>query len=94
MREGEEDGVDYFYLSKNEFEEKIKEAMNDIKPDPLFKNNLWQQIVLNHAEKSRRKPVNKKLFIDSGAFTAWTKQKPIDVEEYIKFGLVIVILQD
>lgn len=47
--------------TKFKFEEKIKEAMNDIKPDPLFKNNLWQQIVLNHAEKSRRKPVNKKL---------------------------------
>lgn len=36
-------------------------------------------------ELLENKLVNKKLFIDSGAFTAWTKQKSIDVEEYINF---------
>lgn len=36
-------------------------------------------------ELLENKKANKKLFIDSGAFTAWTKQKPIDVDEYINF---------
>ena len=28
---------------------------------------------------------NNKLFIDSGAYSAWSKNKPIDVDDYIKF---------
>lgn len=36
-------------------------------------------------EYLKKFPANKKLFIDSGAFTAWTKGKKIDVDEYIKF---------
>ena len=36
-------------------------------------------------ELLENKKANKKLFIDSGAFTAWTKQEPIDVDEYINF---------
>lgn len=36
-------------------------------------------------ELLENKSEDKKLFIDSGAFTAWTKQKPIDVDEYINF---------
>lgn len=36
-------------------------------------------------ELLENKKANKKLFIDSGAFTAWTKQELIDVDEYINF---------
>lgn len=36
-------------------------------------------------ELLENKKANKKLFIDSGAFTAWTKQESIDVDEYINF---------
>ncbi len=43
------------------FEEKIKEAMNDIRPEPLFKENLWQLIEQNQAKKSQREPVKRKL---------------------------------
>ena len=33
----------------------------------------------------KEKPESLKLFIDSGAFSAWTKGKKIDVDEYISF---------
>lgn len=36
-------------------------------------------------ELLEKKEPDKKLFIDSGAFTAWTKGKPINVDEYIDF---------
>lgn len=43
------------------FEEKINETVKDIKPDSLFKDNLWQLIARNHPEKTQRKPVIRKL---------------------------------
>lgn len=36
-------------------------------------------------EKLKETPSKMKLFIDSGAFSAWTKGKAIDVDEYIDF---------
>lgn len=44
------------------------------------RNNIykWIEVLKNSSHKC-------KLFIDSGAFSAWTKGKEIDVEEYINF---------
>lgn len=44
------------------------------------RSNIYKWI-----DKLKETPSNLKLFIDSGAFSAWTKGKQIDVDEYINF---------
>ena len=39
------------------------------------------QLWINYCKEQQ----HRKIFIDSGAFTAWSKQKEIDVDEYINF---------
>ena len=61
----------------NENQEKIKEGkINNLLFSFDRKNDCSRSIEINNKSK---------LFIDSGAFTAWTKGKKIDIDEYIKF---------
>jgi len=46
-----------------------------------YSKNKFEQLILNW----EKRPKGSKLFVDSGAFTAWTKGKSIDVDEYIDF---------
>ena len=46
-----------------------------------YSKNKFEQLILNW----KKRPKGSKLFVDSGAFTAWTKGKSIDVDEYIDF---------
>lgn len=41
--------------------------------------------IMKWLERLKNEPSNMKLFIDSGAFSAWTKGKKIDIDEYIEF---------
>lgn len=41
--------------------------------------------IMKWLERLKNEPSNMKLFIDSGAFSAWTKGKKIDIDEYISF---------
>ena len=61
----------------NEHQEKIKEAkINNLLFSFDRKNDCSRSIQINNESK---------LFVDSGAFSAWTRGKTIDVDEYIKF---------
>ncbi len=67
------------YLVGPEKEIIMETVTNDIKSNMLF--NYIDGKRATDKYKERIKP--KKLFIDSGAFSAWTKGKEIDVDEYI-----------
>lgn len=51
----------------------------------LFSYLNDKKIIDNYVEYIRNTKSNLKLFIDSGAFTAWTKGNMIDVDEYINW---------
>lgn len=67
------------YLVGPEKEIIMKTVTEDIKSNMLF--NYIDGKKATDKYKDQIKP--KKLFIDSGAFSAWTKGKAIDVDEYI-----------
>jgi len=67
------------YLVGPEKEIIMETVTNDIKSNMLF--NYIDGKKATDKYKDQIKP--KKLFIDSGAFSAWTKGKAIDVNEYI-----------
>ena len=67
------------YLVGPEKEIIMETVTNDIKSNMLF--NYIDGKKATDKYKDQIKP--KKLFIDSGAFSAWTKGKKIDVDEYI-----------
>lgn len=70
------------YLVGPECEEVTNTAINS-------KSNMLMSYARNSGIEKYipqfNEPCKGKLFIDSGAFTAWTKGKEIDVDEYIKF---------
>ena len=65
------------------------EAFSDIvfdEPGNLLMSYFYVgQKFSKFVELLENKADDKKLFIDSGAFTAWTKGKPINVDNYIEF---------
>ena len=64
------------------FKENIMEVVtNEIKANMLFNYLDGKRATDKYKEKIKPK----KLFIDSGAFSAWTKGKVIDVDEYINW---------
>ena len=73
-----DDSMD-LYLVGPEKENIMKAVTEDMKSNMLF--NYIDGKRATDKYKEQIKP--KKLFIDSGAFSAWTKGKEIDVDEYI-----------
>ncbi len=67
------------YLVGPEKEIIMETVINDIKSNMLFNYIDGKKATDKYKEKIKPK----KLFIDSGAFSAWTKGKAIDVDEYI-----------
>lgn len=59
----------------------MDEVIDNNKSNMLFNYIDGKKVV----DKLKDKFSTNKLFIDSGAFSAWTKGKEIDVDEYIKF---------
>lgn len=69
------------YLVGPEKTEIMDDVIKNNKSNMLFNYIDGKRVV----DKLREKFTTNKLFIDSGAFSAWTKGKVIDVDEYIKF---------
>lgn len=64
---------------------KSNEFIHSIKSSRLLSYINDRRLIENFFEIMKSNNEHSKLFIDSGAFTAWTKGKEIDVDEYIKF---------
>ena len=62
--------ADYLLLDRHSC--RLMSQLNDRK-----RTELW----VNEYKKGNKN----KIFIDSGAFTAWTKNKEIDIDEYINY---------
>lgn len=69
------------YLVGPEKSEIMDDVLKNNKSNMLFNYIDGKKVV----DKLREKFTTNKLFIDSGAFSAWTKGKEINVDEYIKF---------
>ena len=69
------------YLVGPEKENIMEVVTNEVKVNMLFNYIDGKKATDKYKEKIKPK----KLFIDSGAFSAWTKGKEIDVDEYINW---------
>lgn len=75
-----------FYFTGVPYDNEIADYLIQQPYGCLLLSQLNERSNLNKwIERLKHEPSNMKLFVDSGAFSAWTKGKEIDVEEYIDF---------
>ncbi len=75
-----------FYFTGVDYKSEIADYLIQQPHGCLLLSQLNERSNLNKwIERMKNEPSNMKLFVDSGAFSAWTKGKVIDVDEYISF---------
>lgn len=52
---------------------------------PFWKHRLWTYYWMNKDKGIMKKDETIKMFLDSGAFSAWTKNEVVDIDDYIAF---------
>ena len=75
-----------FYFTGVDVKSPIADFLLEQPGTCLLLSQLNERTNINRwIERLKENPSHLKLFIDSGAFSAWTKGKKIDVDEYIDF---------
>lgn len=75
-----------FYFTGVDYKSEIADYLIQQPGACLLLSQLNERSNLNKwIERLKNEPSELKLFVDSGAFSAWTKGKKIDVDEYISF---------
>lgn len=70
-----------YFAGAEAFTDLCLEECDNILVSYYYASNKFSKIV----ENLQKYDTKKRVIVDSGAFTAWTKGKIIDVEEYLKF---------